>query len=450
MNGEAKILIVDDEPNMRESLKEILSDSGFACTVSEDGAQALEFMKSSRFDIVISDVKMPRVHGIDLLKSVKNNYPDTSILLITAFATVKQAVEAIKFGAEDYITKPFNPDDLIFVINGILDRKTEKEDIAEIDLSGFQSTIIGDNERMKDVFRLIMTVAPTNSTVLIEGESGTGKELVANAIHYNSKRKDRPFIKVNCAAIPSSLMESELFGHMKGSFTGAFKDKKGKFELADGGTIYLDEIGDMEISLQAKILRVLQEKEISPVGGESVDKIDVRVIAATNKNLREAVANGEFREDLFYRINVINLKVPPLRERKDDIGLLINYFIEKFNSAFCKNIIGVSDEAMNIILKYDWPGNIRELENAIERAMILSTSELLHPQSFPDHISPLSLSVTDGTGFQSAKSQFEKDLIENALKKSTGSISRAAKILGITRHSLRYQIEKLGIKKVNA
>jgi len=445
-----KILIVDDEPNMRESLKEILSDAGFDCDTSEDGVQALEFMDKTNYDLVISDVKMPRLHGIGLLKSIKENYPQTSILLITAFATVKQAVEAIKSGAQDYITKPFNPDDLIFAINAILSRKTKNPDTEDADLSGFASNIVGGTDKMKSIFRLIRTVAPTNSTVLIEGESGTGKELVADAIYLNSLRNGKPFIKVNCAAIPSGLMESELFGHVKGAFTGAFRDKKGKFELADGGTIYLDEIGDMEITLQAKILRVIQEKEISHVGSESVKKIDVRIIAATNKNLRDEVSKGNFREDLFYRINVINLKVPPLRERKDDIELLITHFIDKFNCVLGKNIKGVTDQAMELILNYDWPGNIRELENAVERAMILSAQEYLEPSSFPDHLFASQMLVSGESGFQSAKNIFEKELIENALRKSGGSVSKAAVSLGISRHSLRYQIEKLGIKKVNA
>lgn len=439
-----RILIVDDEPNMRESLQEILSDSGFLCSIAENGEQALNVLKQNEFELVISDVKMPRMQGIDLLKHVKKSHPSSSLLLITAFATVQQAVEAIKAGAEDYITKPFDPDDLIKIINRILHRTQADEEQVE----SSEREIIGSNIKMKEIYEVIQTVAPTNCTVLIEGESGTGKELIADALHHQSNRKDEPFIKVNCAAIPTALMESELFGHVKGSFTGAIKDKKGKFELADGGTIYLDEIGDMETSLQAKILRVLQEKEFTQVGSESTKQVDVRVIAATNKDLQNAIGTGEFREDLFYRLNVINIKLPPLRERKDDLPLLINHFIEKFNSVLNQSIKGVSQDALKILLQYEWPGNIRELENALERAMIMSHSEFIEVENLPEHITHTrEESVSEDSSFQHAKQQFEKSLLEDALTRCNGSITQAANMLGISRHAFRYQMGKYEIKK---
>ncbi len=440
MSRKHRILVVDDEINMRDSIREILMDAGFECEVSEDGAKALEIMSKTDFDLVVSDIKMPNMSGIELLHAVKKEFPGSPLLLITAFSTVKQAVEVIKAGAEDYITKPFDPDDLIEMIKALLNRKNN--------LSINQNDqIIGRSEQVEKIYQLVERVAPTDSTVLIEGESGTGKELVANAIYNRSNRNKKPFVKVNCAAIPSTLMESELFGHVKGSFTGAVKDKKGKFELANNGTIYLDEIGDMDISLQAKILRVLQEKEFSRVGSESVKKLDIRFIAATNKDLKEAIGNCEFREDLYYRLNVINIKIPPLRERKDDISPLIDHFIEKFNKSFQRNIQGITDEARELLVNYQWPGNIRELENSIERAIILSHADVLDKNSFSDQVTSTYFhSELSSVSFQKSKVSFEKKLLEDALNKSNGKVTVAANLLGITRHSLRYQMEKFGLK----
>ncbi|MEW6534745.1 MAG: sigma-54 dependent transcriptional regulator [Candidatus Auribacterota bacterium] len=444
------ILIVDDEPNMRESLYDILSDYGFCCDIAENGEHALQLLQQNEYSLVISDIKMPKVHGFALLKTVKERFPKTSLLLMTAFATISQAVDAIKSGAEDYITKPFDPDDLINTINRILACKADEE--KSIGMSNKKtdrpSAIIGQNRKITEIYSLIKTVAPTNASVLIQGESGTGKELVADALHANSTRSNKPFIKVNCAAIPANLLESELFGHVKGAFTGAIKDKKGKFELANSGTIYLDEIGDMEISLQAKILRVLQQKEFSPVGSEDVTKTDVRIIAATNKDLHDAMNNNVFREDLYYRLNVINIVLPPLRERNDDIPLLVKHFINKISSALGKNITGISDEVMSKLMAYEWPGNIRELENVIERSIILAKHEIVEtidlPEQFHEDVTVLS---SENDSFRLAKSEFEKKLLEDALQKSNGSVTRAARLLGISRHSLRYQMEKCGLRK---
>jgi len=452
--GIAKILIVDDEPYMRESLQEILSEIGYSCDVCANGKEALNKLEDNEFHLIISDVKMPNMNGIDLLKALRDKGRDIPFLFMTAFATVQQAVKAIKKGAEDYLTKPFDPEVLIEKIEKILDSNEKVQNTGnQIDKVDF----VGQSPKIKQIYQLVKTIAPTSSTVLIEGESGTGKELISNAIYKYSKRNNEPFIKVNCAAIPNSLLESELFGHVKGAFTGAIKDKKGKFALAHKGTIYLDEIGDMELSLQAKILRVIQERELTQVGSETVETVDVRIIAATNIDLRKAVEQNDFREDLFYRLNVINIAVPPLRERKDDIPELVNFFIRKFNDLFAKQIKGVDSETMRILVNYNWPGNIRELENAIERAVILTSSDRITKDLLPEQICPpvnvpevkigLTMGSAKKSSFHVAKNQFEKIIIEKALEEAEGNVSRAAQLLGISRHSLRYQIEKLGLKK---
>ena len=452
--NEVKILIVDDEPYMRESLQEILSEIGYLCEGCANGSEALDQLEKDSFDLVISDVKMPNMNGIDFLKELRNRGNDIPFLLITAFATVQQAVQAIKKGAEDYLTKPFDPELLIEKIEKILGCTDKEENLP---IPGNKIDFIGESPKIKQIYQLVKTIAPTSSTVLIEGESGTGKELIANAIYKYSKRRNEPFIKVNCAAIPNALLESELFGHVKGAFTGAIKDKKGKFKLAHKGTIYLDEIGDMELPLQAKILRVIQERELTRVGSEEVETVDVRIIAATNIDLRQAVGQNDFREDLFYRLNVINIAVPPLRERKEDIPDLVSFFVNKFNNLFGKQIKGVESETMRILVNYNWPGNIRELENALERAVILTSGDKIIKSSLPEQICPsvaaadsrigLSISSTKKSSFHVAKNQFEKVIVEKALEEAQGNVSRAAQLLGISRHSLRYQIEKLGLKK---
>ena len=449
-----KILIVDDEPYMRESLQEILSEIGYFCDVCANGKEALEKLEYNAFHLIVSDVKMPNMNGIDFLRTLRDRGSDVPFLLMTAFATVPQAVQAIKRGAEDYITKPFDPEVLIEKIEKILGSNFESRSAES---NSGKIDFIGQSSKIKQIYQLVKTIAPTSSTVLIEGESGTGKELIANSIYKYSKRNNEPFIKVNCAAIPNSLLESELFGHVKGAFTGAIKDKKGKFALAHKGTIYLDEIGDMEFSLQAKILRVIQERELTQVGSETVEPVDVRIIAATNIDLRMAVAQNDFREDLFYRLNVINISVPPLRERKDDIPELVHFFIRKFNDLFAKQIQGVDSETMRVLVNYNWPGNIRELENAIERSVILTSTDRITKASLPEQICPpvnapeakigLTMGSAKTSSFHVAKNQFEKIIIEKALEEAEGNVSRAAQLLGISRHSLRYQLEKLGLKK---
>ncbi|MCD6460797.1 sigma-54-dependent Fis family transcriptional regulator [bacterium] len=460
MNRNAvKILIVDDEHYMRESLQEILSDIGYFCDVCANGKEALDKLKAGGFDLIISDVKMPDMNGIDFLSRLRDTGNDTPFLFMTAFATVPQAVQAIKKGAEDYLTKPFDPELLIEKIEKIVG-VTQKTEVP--DSKNNKVDFIGESPKIKQIYQLVKTIAPTSSTVLIEGESGTGKELVANAIHKYSKRSAEPFIKVNCAAIPNTLLESELFGHVKGSFTGAVKDKKGKFALAHKGTIYLDEIGDMELTLQAKILRVIQERELTRVGSETDERVDVRIIAATNIDLRKAVAQNDFREDLFYRLNVINIFMPPLRERKEDIPGLVNFFINNFNNSFGKDIDGVDGETMRILVNYNWPGNIRELENAVERAVILTSGDKITKNTLPEQICPnvnamATISITGMPGmtqvsakkssFYMAKNQFDKIIVKKALEEAEGNVSRAAQLLGISRHSLRYQMDKLGLKK---
>lgn len=451
-----KILIVDDETHMRESLCEILTDCGYECDTACDGMQALQLVQSNKYSLVISDIKMPRLHGMALLDTVKENDPNCPLLLMTAFATVSQAVQAIKAGAEDYITKPFDPDELITMIETIISRNhscTEENISTGIFQNSGERKIIGESRNMHEVYSLIQTVAPTDANILIEGESGTGKELVADALHKLSTRSDKPFVKVNCAAIPGNLLESELFGHVKGAFTGAIKDKKGTFELAHGGTLYLDEIGDMDIALQAKILRVLQEKEFAPVGSEHIKKADVRIIAATNKDLKQAMDDDEFREDLYYRLNVINIALPPLRERRDDIVLLIDHFIKSANIRFNKSIVGVTQTAFDYLQRYDWPGNIRELQNSIERAAILTQGNHIDIEHLPAQINTTQSIINDtdkNVNFKNAKTHFERSLLEDALRETNGSVSKAARLLGISRHSFRYQMEKYGLKKINA
>ncbi|MCP5462913.1 MAG: sigma-54-dependent Fis family transcriptional regulator [bacterium] len=440
-----RVLVVDDEPHMRSLLQEIICDAGYECDVSENGEKALQMIINQSYDLVISDVKMPRMQGIELLQHVKKTAPRCAVLIITAFGQLKQAVEAIKIGAENYITKPFDPEELLTIMHGIFTKLGLTANNIKHDPL---AAIIGEEENIKEVKRLIYAVAPTNSTVLIQGESGTGKELVAQALYQLSKRNSEPFVKVNCAAIPSNLMESELFGHAKGSFTGAFKDKPGKFELADKGTIYLDEIGDMELSLQAKILRVLQEKELNRVGSESEKIIDVRVIAATNKDLTEEMHKGNFREDLYYRLNVITIKVPPLRERKNDLPALIDFFRTKYCGELSKPVTSVSQEAMDVLMNHSWPGNIRELQNVIEHAVVFASNGAIQRQDLPDHIFSVSRSVPkENTFFKDARENYEKHLLENALTQTGGKLSATARLLGISRHSLRYQMEKFGVDK---
>lgn len=451
-NGKYQILIVDDESSQRRVLEYNLQQEGHETHTTASGEEGLEILKDSPIDVVITDIKMPTMNGVELLSEIKRLYPDVQVILITAYATVESAIEAMKLGAYDYIQKPLNRDELKMAVKKALELKSlVSENIRLhqqlVDRFSF-SNIIGGSAKMQDVFDLMARVANSDATVLISGESGTGKELCAKAIHFSSKRAKKPFVVVNCSSIPEGLLESELFGHVKGSFTGAVYDKQGKFELADTGTIFLDEIGDMQSDLQAKLLRVLQEKEIDRVGGKKPIPIDVRIIVATNKNLVNAVQAGEFRDDLYYRINVVEIDLPPLRERKDDISLLVQHFLHKFNASHCQ----VEPQAMAALLGYNWPGNIRELGNVIQRAIVLKTNEdRLTLHDLPEHIrnapvswTSLELNIPD-TGIQ--LEEVEKALILKALQKTDWNQTQAANLLGITRQTLIYRVEKYDLKE---
>src|SRR3989338_2663154 len=384
------ILVIDDERSMREFLSIMLGKEGYRAIAIDNGNDALEFISKNKYDLIITDIKMPKMSGIDILRESMALHPNTPVIMITAFASTEVAVEAMKLGAYDYITKPFNVDEIKIIIKNAIEKKSLFDENISLreELKGrYQfSNIVGKSDKIQKVFELIMKVANSKSSVLITGESGTGKELVARAIHYNGDRKDKPFVSISCGAIPETLLESELFGHQKGAFTVDDSDKKGLFEIADGGTFFLDEVSEAPLSIQAKLLRVLQEKEFKRVGGVKNIKVDVRVIAATNKNLRELIAEGKFREDLYYRLNVIPIELPPLRERKEDIQLLANHFIGKYNVINKKDIKGIEPKAMEIIERYKWRGNVRELENVIERAVTLEIGNVIQPDTLPDEI----------------------------------------------------------------
>jgi len=441
------ILLIEDEKLMRVTLEDALKAAGYEVASFETGLEALNSLKDSSFDVIVTDVRLPDIDGINILKEIARTN-DVQVIVMTAFGTIKDAVEAMKLGAYDYITKPFSLDEFFLLIERALDVKRLKEENIRLkkDLGRCYCfpNIIGESKEMKKVFSLVKKVSESDATILILGESGTGKELIATTIHYQSKRKDKPLIKVNCAAMPEGLIESELFGYEKGAFTGAIKRKPGRFELADNGTIFLDEIGDLPLSTQAKILRVIQERTLERVGGTDTLNIDVRIIAATNKNLEEEVKKGRFREDLFYRLNVIPVTVPPLRERSEDVRLLINFFLEKYNGKLSKNI-SFSRTAMDSLFLYEYPGNVRELENIIERCVTLSVSGIIEKDDLPSFISQ-----KDGSDkkifLSDVAAGAEKEYIIRMLKTTGGSKTRTAEMLGISRKTLWEKMNAYGIK----
>jgi two-component system response regulator PilR (NtrC family) len=451
MNKNYSVLVVDDEPGMREFLEIMLTKEGYGVSVASNGEEAIEKIGKESFDLAIVDIQMPGINGIEVLRNTRDKNYNTTIIMITAFASHESAIEAMKLGAYDYITKPFKIDEIKLVIKKSLDKKVlEKENTRlkkELETKyGFEN-IIGTSNSIQQIFALINRVSELKVNVLVSGESGTGKELVARAIHYSGSRKDGPFIPVNCGAIPETLIESEFFGHAKGAFTGATRDKKGLFEEANSGTIFLDEIGDLPIHLQVKLLRVLEEKKVRPLGKTESVNIDVRIISATNKNLEQEIMDNKFREDLFYRLNVINVFIPPLRERKDDIPMLALHFLHKFAKEMDKKITGISNEALEELEKYHYPGNIRELENIIARCVALESNEVIKKDSLPklntegDYID-LTDTLNAKDSIDSVLGDVEKQIIENALKSSRGNKSEAAKVLGITLRSLRYRLAK--------
>jgi len=440
-----QILVVDDDETMRDSCSQILSKTQCHVKVAETGNKALEFMKKEYFDIVLLDLKMPGLSGMEVLKSIKQDNPETIVIVITGYATVDSAVEAMKSGAYDFLPKPFAPEELrVIVRRAIEKRKLTLENLflqEELKKTLELDNLIGKSKAMEGINELVRKVGPTDSTVLITGESGTGKELVARAIHTYSLRKKMPFVTVDCSTLVENLFESELFGHVKGSFTGAIAMKHGRLELANGGTVFFDEIGNIGITVQAKLLRAIQEREITKVGSTQAIKIDVRIIAATNKNIRQAVQEGTFREDLFYRLSVVPIHLPPLRERKDDIPLLADYFLRKYNNKRKKSIKGISEKALKALMDYDWPGNVRELENAIERAVVLTNNAFIEP--FDLYYYGLSTEVE--TFKEKTLADVEREHIEKTLKMFNGHKQKTAEVLGIDRKTLRIKMKKYGI-----
>jgi two-component system, NtrC family, response regulator AtoC len=446
-----KILVVDDEPIVRESLSDWLQDAGYQVFTAEDGYKALEVIDREKPGIMIADLVMPGMDGIELMKRAKERQPRIEVIIITAYASIPTAITAMKEGAYDYIEKPFCPERA----QSVVEKLSQYRELVEENISLRQKledhyrfeNIIAKSSKMQRLIELIKVVGKSNATVLVTGESGTGKELVARAIHAQSHRHNKPFIAVSCAALPESLLESELFGHEKGSFTGAYTQKKGKFEFANGGTLFLDEIGEMSANIQVHLLRVLEEKEFTRVGGNEPIRVDVRVISATNKDLRKAIEKREFREDLYYRLNVVNIELPPLRERKEDIPLLAEHFLHKFASENRKEITGFTPDAMEFLLDYDWPGNVRELENAIERAVILAKCSLITIDDWPQK----SMSPSHSTARGKNLKEVEKDHILNTLRETGENYSKAARILGISRMTLYNKAREYGfdVKKID-
>ena len=446
-----KVLVVDDEAIVRESLGDWLKDVGYRVFTAENGHKALEVIEKEKPGIMIADLVMPGMDGIELMKRAKAQQPGIEVIIITAYASIPTAITAMKDGAYDYIEKPFCPERAELLVKKL----AEHQELVEENLTLRQrledhyrfENIIAKSSKMQRVIEVIKVVAKSHATVLITGESGTGKELVARAIHSQSHRRNKPFVAVSCAALPESLLESELFGHEKGSFTGAYAQKKGKFEFANGGTLFLDEVGEMSANIQVHLLRVLEEKEFARVGGNEPIKVDVRVISATNKDLRKAIEKQEFREDLYYRLNVVSIELPPLRERREDIPLLAEHFLHKFAMENHKEITGFSPEAMEFVLDYDWPGNVRELENAIERAIILAKDSLITVADLPqENLSQARLAST-GKNLK----EVEKNHVLNVLRETGGNYSESARILGISRMTLYNKAREYGfdVKKID-
>lgn len=463
----ARILVVDDEEGMREFLGILLQKEGYQVETAQSGEEALARLGKDRFELVITDLKMPKMSGIEVLNRIKEKDPDVGVVLITAYASTETAVDAMRGGAFDYLAKPFDVEEMKEVVRGALRRRLKggafrPEDSVSRTKTSF-GDIIGKSPAMQRIFELIPRVAPTPTNVLITGESGTGKELVALAIHDHSQRKDGPIVTINCGGIPENLLESELFGYQKGAFTGATSNKPGLLELAQGGTVFLDEVGELPAHLQVKLLRVVQERSFQRIGGTEPIHVDVRFICATNKNLEEEVIRGRFREDLYYRINVVHIHVPPLRERKEDIPLLAEHFLEKYAQEMGKDVEGLSSYALEVLKNYHFPGNVRELENIIQRGVALEQTKLILPESLklasfkkrgeeaePAGEKPKEDMLGDGFNLEDWLQEQEREFILKALEKAGGVKTEAAKLLGISFRSLRYRLEKLGMENEKA
>jgi len=453
MNG--TILVVDDERGQREILETILEGEGFRVATAPGGREALEHLEASEFDVILTDLKMQGMSGMELLEQILEANPLQCAIMMTAHGTVDSAVEAMKKGAFDYLEKPLERDNLLLTLRRAFERVNllRENRVLQKRLKESSSipNIIGEHPKMREVFRIITKIAPTASTVLIYGESGTGKELVAKAIHDGSPRKEKPFFAINCAAIPESLMESELFGHEKGAFTGASSRELGIFEAADGGTVFLDEIGEMSVAMQAKLLRTIQSKEIRRVGGKVNIPVDVRIVSATNRDLETEIKRGGFREDLFYRLNVIRITLPPLRERGSDIAALADFFVKKYSAQAGSTVKGIAKPALKLIMDYSWPGNVRQLESVIERGALMAESDLIQPEDLPAEITeglsragwvPFEL-PPEGIQFE----ELERNLIIKAMERVDWVIAKAAPLLGMSYKTLQYRLEKFGIEK---
>lgn len=449
------LLVIDDETGIRESLKWIFKDT-YDTVLAKDGREAFQRLESRPPDLILLDILLPDINGLEILRRVKEENKSLPVIMITATKTVKNAVEAMKLGADDYVVKPFDLEELRIIVRKALNTQELAREVellrSEVNRTYGFDNIIGKSKEMREIFKVIRQVADSRTTILVTGESGTGKELISRAIHYHSSRKSRPFVTINCAAIPENLIESELFGHERGAFTSAYERKIGRFELAHTGSLFLDEIGELSLSTQAKILRFLEEKEFTRVGGAKNIKVDVRLIAATNKHLEESIKNGTFREDLYYRINVVPIDVPPLRNRREDIPVLAHHFIKKFHEENRRGPQEISKDAMDLVVNYDWPGNVRELENLVERVMALSTSETITPEDLPlsvrenVRINRLKDAVLWGEiSLTRAVEEFERDIIVDGMKRANYVQSQAAAKLGISRRILKYKLDKLKI-----
>lgn len=445
----ASILIIEDEPKMRRLLEMNLSDQGFTTHSAGDAESGLKLLNTETIDLVLTDFKLPGMSGVEFLQTIKRANASLPVVIMTAYGSVESAVEAMKLGASDYVLKPFSLAEMALVVRKELEARNLREENRNLrEALGHRyeySNVIANSEKMQQVLALVERVAPTNSTVLLGGESGVGKDLIARAIHEHSSRSSGPFLKINSTAIPENLLESELFGYEKGAFSGAASAKPGKFELADKGTLFLDEIGDVPPAIQVKLLRVIQEREFERLGGTKTLKVDVRLIAATNRDLRAALEEGTFRQDLYYRLNVVAIDIPPLREHKEDIPALANLFLQRFAKSSGKNIASISPEAVALLMQFSWPGNVRELENVLERAITLAASPVLGPADIRlDRTAP-STSIAPVLPEGMTLEQWEQEIIREALRRANGNKSQAARSLGLTRNAFRYRLSQMGI-----
>ena len=453
-----RILIIDDEKSILDLLSVVFKKEGYKVATALSAKAALDYINKNDFDLILTDIKLPQMSGMRILQHIKDKDPDMPVVMITAYGTIKQAVEALKMGALDYVVKPFNMEELkIIVAQGLEKRRIQAENVLlkrELKEKYGLESMVGKSKVMREIYSLIEKIAGTDSTVLISGESGTGKEIAARAIHHQSTRRDKSFVSINCGALPENLLESELFGHVKGSFTGAIANKKGMFEIAEKGTLFLDEVGEMSPWTQVKLLRTLQDKKIRRVGGTDEIPVDVRIIAATNQDLKKRIEEGKFREDLFYRLNVISLEVPPLRDRKDDIPVLITHFLKKYCARMGRKMKRIPPRVMKIFEPYPWPGNVRELENTIERIIAIEERETITESSLPEEmLAPQSETERDyelkpGFDLNATIDEISKNFVQQALRRANGNLKETAELLGINYRSLRYLIEKLELKSV--